>query len=254
MNQEKIGKFIAELRKKKKMTQEELGNKIGVTDKTISRWETGKYMPDISLFKPLSEILDISINDLMSGEIVDKKDYQEKFEENVINVVDKVDIKNKFSNLISNILLGIIILFLLLLTGYTFYSNAEFKQSYNKDKMIIIKEQSDDNLIFRSKESGKLKYIVLNSKINNEKVGLIFVTYYKTLENVYNDSKELNGNYIDLTDDNYIGTGIILTNSKVRDNYKIYYTTTNFSKIANADEKKLNKIINKSILMFENSK
>lgn len=96
MNQEKIGKFIAELRKKKKMTQEELGNKIGVTDKTISRWETGKYMPDISLFKPLSEILGISINDLMSGEIVDKKDYQEKFEENVINVVDKVDIKNKF--------------------------------------------------------------------------------------------------------------------------------------------------------------
>ena len=115
MDQDKIGKFIVELRKKKKMTQEELGNKIGVTDKTISRWETGKYMPDISLFKPLSEILDVSINDLMSGEIIDKKDYQEKFEENVIEAISTVKKESKKSNFTTNILLGIMVLFIILL-------------------------------------------------------------------------------------------------------------------------------------------
>lgn len=84
----KIGKFIAENRKKKKLTQEQLAEKIGVTSKTISRWENGNYMPDISLLKPLSEELDITLNDLISGEKVDKEHYQEKFEENIINTID----------------------------------------------------------------------------------------------------------------------------------------------------------------------
>jgi len=61
VNQEKIGKFIAHLRKEKKMTQQELGEKVGVTNKTISRWENGDYMPDLSLLKPLSKEPSISI-------------------------------------------------------------------------------------------------------------------------------------------------------------------------------------------------
>ena len=67
MDQVKIGKFIAQLRKETGWTQETLGEKVGVTNKTISRWETGNYMPDISLLKPLSTELDISLNDLLSG-------------------------------------------------------------------------------------------------------------------------------------------------------------------------------------------
>lgn len=77
MNQEKIGKFIAECRKKK-MTQNELAKKLGVTNRSISNWETGKNMPDLSLFKPLCEILNITINELLSGEKVDKEKYQQK--------------------------------------------------------------------------------------------------------------------------------------------------------------------------------
>jgi transcriptional regulator with XRE-family HTH domain len=84
----KIGKFIAENRKKKNMTQEQLAEKIGVTSKTVSRWENGNYMPDISLLKPLSEELGISLNDLLSGEKVEKEKYQEKLEENIINTID----------------------------------------------------------------------------------------------------------------------------------------------------------------------
>ena len=79
MNQEKIGKFILECRKNKKLTQSELAEKLGVTDKSISNWENGRNMPDLSLFKPLCDILEISINDLISGEKVSKDKYQDKF-------------------------------------------------------------------------------------------------------------------------------------------------------------------------------
>ena len=68
MNQEKIGKFIAKCRKDKKMTQSELSEKLGVTDKSIGNWENGRNMPDLSLFKPLCDVLGITINDLLSGE------------------------------------------------------------------------------------------------------------------------------------------------------------------------------------------
>ena len=77
MNQEKIGKFIAECRKAKKLTQSELAEKLGVTDKSVSNWENGRNMPDLSLFKSLCELLDISINDLISGEKLSKEIYQE---------------------------------------------------------------------------------------------------------------------------------------------------------------------------------
>lgn len=74
MNQGKIGKFIGEIRKEKNMKQKDLADLLGVASKTISRWETGKYMPDLSLFIPISEILEISLNELMQGErIIGKK-------------------------------------------------------------------------------------------------------------------------------------------------------------------------------------
>lgn len=65
MNQEKIGKLIGEIRKEKGMKQSELAELLGVTSKTVSRWETGKYMPDLSLFVDISEILGITLNELI---------------------------------------------------------------------------------------------------------------------------------------------------------------------------------------------
>ncbi len=72
MNSEKIGSFIAELRKQKKMTQKELAKKLGVTDKAISRWETGRGYPDIEILPDLANVLSISINELLNGEIQTK--------------------------------------------------------------------------------------------------------------------------------------------------------------------------------------
>ena len=104
MNQEKIGNFIAECRKQKKMTQYELGEKLGVTEKSISNWENGRNMPDLSLFKPLCEELNITINELLSGEKISEDNYQEKFEENIINTISysnkKLEKKNQLIGLI----------------------------------------------------------------------------------------------------------------------------------------------------------
>ncbi len=85
MNQEKIGKFISTLRKQQGLTQEQLGERLGVTNKTVSRWETGKYMPDIDKLQELSAILGISINELLAGEqIEDAASFVKKADENLI--------------------------------------------------------------------------------------------------------------------------------------------------------------------------
>lgn len=88
MDQERIGKFISECRKAKKITQSELAEQLGVSNRSVSNWENGKNMPDLSLFKPLCEILNITINELLSGEKIDKDNYKEKLEENIINTID----------------------------------------------------------------------------------------------------------------------------------------------------------------------
>ena len=93
MDQIKIGKFIAKCRKANKITQSELAEKLGVTDRAISNWENGKNLPDVSFFKPLCNELNITINDLLSGEKVEKNSYQEKLEENVFSVISNVNTK-----------------------------------------------------------------------------------------------------------------------------------------------------------------
>lgn len=88
MNLKKIGKFIAEMRKAKGLTQEELAEKLGVNNRTISRWENGKNMPDISLYKPLCEILKISIEELVNGEKTDKGNVNYSIEKAIINTMN----------------------------------------------------------------------------------------------------------------------------------------------------------------------
>ncbi|SCJ53302.1 transcriptional repressor DicA [uncultured Eubacterium sp.] len=90
MDQKKIGDFIAALRKEAGMTQQELGKIIGVTNKTISRWENGNYLPDIVLMKELSNFFQISINELLSGERISDEDYRKKADENIIVSIDQM--------------------------------------------------------------------------------------------------------------------------------------------------------------------
>ena len=86
MDQIKIGKFIAQLRKQQNLTQEALGEKLGVTNKTISRWENGNYMPDIEMLQLLSKELNVSINELLAGEFLSDEEFRKKADENIVAV------------------------------------------------------------------------------------------------------------------------------------------------------------------------
>lgn len=95
MDTKKIGAFIAMNRKKKGYTQEQLAEKLGVTNKTISRWENRHYMPDLSLLEPLSKELDITLNELLAGEEIVKEEAMEYSEQNLIQTIDYTDKKIK---------------------------------------------------------------------------------------------------------------------------------------------------------------
>ena len=129
MNQEKIGKFILELRKEKNMTQQELADKIGVTDRAISKWENGRGMPDLSLMKPLCKELGITINELISGEKIDKKEYQDKLEENIFNTIDYSNNKIKKTNKIFKFVIGTIIIVIVSLVSMFFIDVRRMNQN-----------------------------------------------------------------------------------------------------------------------------
>lgn len=88
MDTKKIGRFIAEKRKEKGYTQEQLGNILGVSNKTISRWENGNYMPDLSLLIPLSEALDITLNELLNGKYITEDKIMETTEKSLKNTIN----------------------------------------------------------------------------------------------------------------------------------------------------------------------
>ena len=137
MNQEKIGKFISKCRKDKKMTQSELAEKLGVTDKSIGNWENGRNMPDLSLFKPLCDVLGITINDLLSGEKISKDKYQERFEENIVNTIDYSTKRiNKYSNVIG-LLLVIFGLFISMSAIMIFPSESSWGSIYSVFGVVI---------------------------------------------------------------------------------------------------------------------
>ena len=95
MNQVKIGKFIAECRKNKNMTQAELAEKLNITDRAISKWETGKGMPDSSIMLDLCNELKISVNELLSGEMISMENKNEKQEQLLLDMAKEVEQKNK---------------------------------------------------------------------------------------------------------------------------------------------------------------
>lgn len=88
MNQEKIGRLIAECRKDKKITQVELADKLGVTDKSVSKWENGKCLPDVSLYKDLCNILGITLNEFFSGEKIKEENFKEQADNNLFNALE----------------------------------------------------------------------------------------------------------------------------------------------------------------------
>ena len=96
MEQEKIGSFISELRKEKKLTQEQLGEKLGVSQKSVSRWETGRNMPDISLLKSLASELGITVSELIEGE---KQTIPDKRNEESVDQIIEYTVRTRSNNI-----------------------------------------------------------------------------------------------------------------------------------------------------------
>lgn len=191
MNQEKIGKFILELRKEKDMTQQSLADKLGVSDKTISKWENGRGMPDLSLMKPLCNVLGITINELLSGEKLDKKDYQEKLEENILNTINYTGSKLKRTNKIFKIVIGTTVILIGLFAtmfcidvrrmnqnkpvvfstwGYDYSPAIEIPETeiYQAIKKYLV-EKGDSESLNSEKTFVSMRVYLLEEKVKDEK-------------------------------------------------------------------------------------
>ena len=95
MDQIKIGRFIAKCRKNNNMTQMQLAEKLGITDRAISKWENGRALPDASLMLDLCKELKITVNDLLSGEVVKMNEYNERSEHNLVEMVKQKERQDK---------------------------------------------------------------------------------------------------------------------------------------------------------------
>ena len=95
MDQVKVGKFISSCRKEQGLTQAALADKLGITDRAVSKWETGKSLPDASIMIELCKILNISVNELLTGEHITMDDYMNKAEENLLEMREKVEQRDK---------------------------------------------------------------------------------------------------------------------------------------------------------------
>lgn len=155
MNQEKIGKFIAYCRKEKNMTQEELAQKLHLTDKAISKWENGRCLPDLSILEPLSKTLDVSINEILSGEKIKEEELKDHTDKNIIDVVNYSD--EKIKRIKRTIKVSSIIMIIALAT-------LMFASDYDH-----IKEGKKPNFMFLvSKKDNKYTYLGLGSKLVRE--------------------------------------------------------------------------------------
>lgn len=113
MEQVKIGQFIKAIRNEKNLTQRKVAERLNISEKTVSKWETGNGLPEVSLMLPLCELLGISVNELLSGERLDEKQYYHKAEENIMDLLkEKAEAKKK-------IIMSVIIVLITLLAGFT---------------------------------------------------------------------------------------------------------------------------------------
>lgn len=246
MNQEKIGKFIAEKRKERNLTQEQLAEKLGVTNRSISNWENGKNMPDLSLFKPLCNELNISINELMSGEIIDNKNYINVLEENIVDMVSDLEDKKKKRK--KRIFIFFIIFILVVLLIRNLYMNYQIDVKY--DKRVMQCSINNENIEFVIKGQSMLNTKHIIKEYNGQKIYFFHSTfhlYHKSRSNweYYESMASLLDNK-----DFYFGYREILDINS--DNIKVYYTDYSINEIKKANGKKLDNIIKKAYLMCSN--
>lgn len=129
MNLIKIGKFIAQCRKEKELTQEQLAEKLLITDRAVSKWERGLSLPDADKMLELGTILDISVNELLNGERINMKDYEKKTEELLLELAKQDKINNQ--KIMTN-------MWVLLITDFIFYVGILFISCMTLEEGVLL--------------------------------------------------------------------------------------------------------------------
>ena len=254
MNQEKIGKFIAKCRKDKNLTQGELADKLNISNKAISKWETGRGMPDASIMLELCAYLGITVNELLSGEKLEEGEYKEKANENIINIAKESEKNKKVKNKIIIVLTIIIIFSILLLITNIIYRNFEVTLEYD-NRLIKCKINNEDIIC----SFNGISLVTLYSEyINIDDETLIFVNGKMLLQNKIKSHYESWDSMAELNNGNNtsFNTEIIINKNKdiedCKEKIKVFYTKTNVNKIKSLRKEELQKVIEESDLMFEN--
>lgn len=174
MNYEEIGNFISELRKEKGLTQKSLAEKLKVTDKAVSKWERGLGCPDVSILEDLSNVLDVSILEILKGRKINKEILNNYSNDYIIDTINysKHEIQNKYKTIVLNILTIIIIVVVSILTILNIYHICYLKQTETydfssndyiknvKETLNKINKNIDtiktSKLLFTEKENGQL--------------------------------------------------------------------------------------------------
>ncbi len=132
MDQLKIGKFIAEMRKERGLTQRALAEKLMISDKTVSKWECGNGMPEVSLMMPLCEILQISVNELLTGKRLHSSEYQQNAENNLMKLINEREHAKR------SLWLGIVAVVSTLLAGITLFMVSGYFELEIWQRVVLI--------------------------------------------------------------------------------------------------------------------
>ena len=172
----KIGKYIAFKRKEQVLTQKQLAEKLNMSDKSVSKWERGICLPDVSVYLELCKILDISINEFLAGEDIPKETIEQKAEENIIQITKDNKNKQKYLKKIIRLLIVMLVVFIFI-TSIFIYKKLTQPQNYIEPYLEKSTEMQTANML--SSHPGNILLFHYNSKKNYDSLTMYLTQYQK---------------------------------------------------------------------------
>lgn len=226
----KTGIIIFEARKKLKMTQKELADKLFISDKAVSKWERGLCFPDISVLIPLTEILKISLYDLLKGENMSKNDVEETLKNTINYTNDEIRKKNKKYIIISSIVISIVIM-ISIVSMIFINKNSDTGAIVDRDTIYDISHYINYKTSLNSSESEKIEQIFMKLPLdwkertfetNKNSIEIQYSVSYKDIVKAYNDENYVNLAIVDIA-------SVLFTTISDVDNIKVRFNDYSYS-------------------------
>lgn len=246
MNLTKIGEFIFKKRQAQNLTQSMLAEKLGVSNRSVSNWENGKNLPDVSLFKPLCQILNITLNELLNGENIKEQDNQNKFTETITNIYQSHTKKNKRNQKLILILSVIIIVFLII---FLKNSLCLIETTVAYDERLMKCDLKTNYLTFDITGLSTLNTYHITREISETKY--YFLTTKIFLSNKIRSHFETWDSMSELASGKRPHFGYSLSIEEPHSKVKVYYTQEPLSKIKKMSPQKLKNILDNSKLICQ---